>query len=170
MKDFLQGKWLGHPLHGILVHLPVALWPAALAFDLLTRAGIGGNAFVQTSFFAIGLGLASALLAIPTGFADWWDIKRENPAWKLGLYHLLLNTLITGAAMINLALRISSFHEASAVALIPLSLSFLMTVSLLMSGYFGGRLVYNYGISVARAEAEKRRRMAPGGRLSDRRN
>jgi uncharacterized membrane protein len=170
MKDFLQGKWLGHPLHGFLVHVPVALWPAALMFDLLTRAGIGGNAFVQTSFFAIGLGLASALLAIPTGLADWWDIKSKNPAWKLGLYHLTLNTLITGAAMINLGLRISTFREATSVALVPLSLSFFITVSLLVSGYLGGRLVYNYGISVARVGAEQRRQRAQAGRLSDRRN
>jgi len=170
MKDFLQGKWLGHPLHAVLVHLPVALWPMVLVFDLLTRAGVGGNAFVQTSFYALGLGLASALLAIPAGLADWWDIKRENPAWKLGLYHLALNTIITGAAMINLGLRISTFREAASVALVPLSLSFFITVLLLASGYLGGRMTYNYGISVARVNAEKRQRMAQAGRASDRRH
>jgi len=170
MKNFLQGKWLGHPLHGFLVHLPVALWPAALAFDLLTRAGIGGNAFVQTSFYAIGLGLASALLAIPTGLADWLDVKRENPAWKLGLYHLILNSILTGAALINLGLRINTFQTSASVALVPLSLSFLCTVLLLVSGYLGGRLVYNYGISVARASAEKRRQPTPMDRRLDRRN
>lgn len=40
LKDFLQGKWLGHPLHPLLVHLPTALWPAALVFDILSIAGI----------------------------------------------------------------------------------------------------------------------------------
>lgn len=170
MKDFLQGKWLGHPLHGVLVHLPVSLWPAALAFDLLTRAGVGGNAFVQTSFYAIGLGLVSALLAIPTGLADWLGVKRENPAWKLGLYHLILNSIISGAALINLGLRINTFQAASSVALAPLSLSLLCTVLLLVSGYLGGRLVYNYGISVARVGAERRKRRAYGGRHLDRRN
>ena len=158
MKDFLQGKWLGHPLHSFLVHLPIALWPTALAFDLLARAGLGGNAFVQTSFYAIGLGLASALLAIPAGLADWWDIKPENPARTLGLYHLLLNFIITGMMAANLGLRIATFPEATSVALLPVTLSFLGTVLLLVSGYLGGRLVYNYGISVARASAARRRR------------
>jgi hypothetical protein len=33
--DFLKGTWLGHPLHPILVHVPMAMWPGALIFDVL---------------------------------------------------------------------------------------------------------------------------------------
>src|SRR4051794_16059982 len=90
MKDFLQGKWLKHPLHPILVSLPLGLWPAALVFDLLSYTPGGGNIMVRTSFCAIVLGLVGALLAVPTGLADWWDIKRERPAWKIGLIHMSL--------------------------------------------------------------------------------
>src|SRR5688572_10690449 len=43
MKEFLQGKWLGHPLHAALVHLPMALWPAAAVFDVLAAMNIGGS-------------------------------------------------------------------------------------------------------------------------------
>ena len=84
MIDFLQGKWLKHPLHPALVHIPAALWPAAFAFDLLSQFRTY-NAFVQLSFYGILLGLLVALLAIPTGYADWTDIRPEKPAWKLGL-------------------------------------------------------------------------------------
>jgi uncharacterized membrane protein len=35
IKSFLQGKWLGHPLHPALVHIPVGAWTAALIFDLI---------------------------------------------------------------------------------------------------------------------------------------
>ena len=34
----------------------------------------------------IGAGVAS----IP-GFVDWWDIRKDNPAYKTGLYHMVLN-------------------------------------------------------------------------------
>jgi hypothetical protein len=33
--DFLKGTWLGRPLHPILVHVPMAMWPGALIFDVL---------------------------------------------------------------------------------------------------------------------------------------
>ena len=26
LLDFLKGKWLGHPLHPILAHVPMAMW------------------------------------------------------------------------------------------------------------------------------------------------
>ena len=69
LKAFLQGKWLGHPLHPALVHLPVGLFPAALLFDLLSRGGDGGNAIVQTSFYCIAVGLIVGLLAAPAASA-----------------------------------------------------------------------------------------------------
>src|SRR6266545_2417350 len=55
LLDFLKGTWLGHPLHPVLVHVPMAMWPGALIFDLLSRWN--GNAMVRLSFYAIILGL-----------------------------------------------------------------------------------------------------------------
>ncbi len=86
--NFLKGKWLGHPLHPILVHVPMAMWPGALIFDLLSKWQIGGNAMVRLSFYAIVFGLLASLLAVPAGVVDWSGIKKEKPAWKIGLYHM----------------------------------------------------------------------------------
>src|SRR5436190_21963082 len=121
--DLLKGKWLGHPLHPILVHVPMAVWPAALLFDLLSRAGIGGNAIARTSFFAIGFGLVVALFALPTGIVDWWGIKREKPAWKIGLWHMLLNAVVLVLFAINFILRLRTYREAGSVSDAPLILS-----------------------------------------------
>src|SRR5207248_414314 len=55
--DLLKGKWLGHPLHPIIVHVPMAMWPSALIFDLLSQWQIGGNAMVRLAFYAIIFGL-----------------------------------------------------------------------------------------------------------------
>jgi uncharacterized membrane protein len=74
--NFLKGKWLGHPLHPILVHVPMAMWPGALVFDLLSRWN--GNAMVRLSFYAIIFGLVASLLAVPTGVIDWSGIKKED--------------------------------------------------------------------------------------------
>jgi uncharacterized membrane protein len=65
LLDFLKGKWLKHPMHPILVHVPTAMWPSSLIFDLLSRWN--GNVMVRLSFYAIIFGLAVSLVAVPTG-------------------------------------------------------------------------------------------------------
>src|SRR5438876_7276903 len=121
LLDFLKGKWLRHPLHPILVHVPMAMWPSALIFDLLSRWN--GNIMVRLSFYAIVFGLAASLLAVPTGVLDWSGIKKEKPAWKIGLYHMILNLIVALLFAINLALRLKDFREATTVAAAPLVLS-----------------------------------------------
>jgi uncharacterized membrane protein len=160
ITDLLKGKWLGHPLHPLLVHVPMAVWPAALVFDLLSRAGIGGNAIARTSFFAIGFGLAVALLAVPTGIVDWWGIKREKPAWKIGLWHMALNALVLVLFAINFTLRLGTYRDAAIVSNAPLILSIAGTLTLFVSAYLGGRMVYAYGINVARLSKDKWRKIA----------
>ena len=161
--DFLQGKWLGHPLHPILVHIPTALWPAALVFDLLSWFGVGGNALVRAATYAILVGLVVAVAAVAAGIADWSGIKRERPAWKIGLIHMLLNLAVIIVWAIDLYLRWGTRDVAARVGTIPLLLSLVGTLVLLVSGYLGGRLVYDYGISVARNSKEEWRRAAEAG-------
>src|SRR6266487_5121935 len=126
---FLKGKWLKHPLHPIIVHVPMAMWPSALIFDLLSRWN--GNAMVRLSFYAIVFGLLASLLAVPAGVVDWSGIKKEKPAWKIGLYHMILNLLVAVLFAINLGLRVQTFREATTVAGVPLLLSTLGTAFLI---------------------------------------
>jgi uncharacterized membrane protein len=156
MKEFLQGRWMGHPLHALLVHVPTAVWPAAMIMDLLALAGVSPEALAATSYYAILFGLVVAVLAVPAGLADWIDIKPTNPARKLGLYHMGLNLTIAVLWALSLAWR-ASLPEGSAVP-VPVGavvLGMLANALLLVSGYLGGRMVYAYGISVARAPQAK---------------
>src|SRR5205809_6132410 len=121
--DLLKGKWLKHPLHPIIVHVPMAMWPSALIFDLLSQWQIGGNAMVRLSFYAIIFGLVASLLAVPTGVVDWSGIKKEKPAWKIGLYHMILNLVVAVLFASNLGLRIHTFRKDTIVAGAPLALS-----------------------------------------------
>ena len=158
--DIVRGKWLGHPLHPGVVHLIVALWPTAFIFDLLTYFNVGGNALVRGSFWAILIGLLVALVAVPTGLADFLTIPRDKPAWRLGLYHMMLNVLVAIIFALNLGLRINTQTTAVQVDIVPLTLSLIGTVILAVSGYLGGRMVYQYGIGVARFKQDPWRDMA----------
>lgn len=162
MIDFLQGKWLKHPLHPALAHIPTALWLMAWVFDLFSQLR-GDNVFVQLGFYAGAFGLVVALFAIPTGFADWTDIRPEKPAWKLGLYHMGLNVVVTILWAINIWLRLDSYQTEASVPFGLFGISTLAALLLLISGYLGGRMIYAYGISVARLSKEKWRKIAQEG-------
>jgi uncharacterized membrane protein len=163
LKDFLQGKWLGHPLHPALVHLPTGAFPAALVLDLISRAGDGSDAAVLASFWCIAIALLGVLAAAPTGLADWAGIKKGKPAWTIGLIHAGLNVLVALIFLINLILRFDTWREDRAVGDLPLALSIVGNVILLVSGWLGTRMVFNWGISVARLSKEKWRGIAEAG-------
>ena len=160
IKGFLQGKWLGHPLHPALVHIPTALWPAALLFDLLSWTDLGGPIPVQISYYAIFTGLIVALVAALTGLADWADIKPDKPAKKIGLAHMVLNLTVTALFALNLWLRAQLPTSTDAVPLHLIGLTLVATLILLVSGYLGGRMVFEHGISVARHNKKELRQRA----------
>jgi uncharacterized membrane protein len=160
IKGLLQGRWLGHPLHPALVHLPTALWPAALLFDLVSRTGLGGGAPFQIAYYAILVGVVVALVAALAGLADWADIKPDKPARKIGLVHMVLNLTVAGLFALNLVLRARLPATTEAVPLPLIALTLVADLILLVSGYLGGRMVYNHGISVARLSKDRLRARA----------
>lgn len=163
LKDFFQGKWLGHPLHPALVHIPTALWPAALLFDLLSQNEGSELPYAQLAFWALFAGLLVALAAIPAGIADWADIRREKPAWRLALYHMLLNVTVFVIQLANWLLRLDSYPRGGPVPGLNLGLSTAAVALLLVSGYLGGRMIYAYGINIARLSKDKWREIAEAG-------
>src|SRR3569833_2789463 len=63
VKDFLHGTWLGHPLHPVLVQLPVGSWLSAGLLDDLPegrptlRSGTAGSAPVPLAVVRRGVGV-----------------------------------------------------------------------------------------------------------------
>src|SRR5687767_4557324 len=99
MKRFLQGRVIGHPLHPILVHLPIGLFVLSLIFDViaLTRDG----AYAEPAFYTMALGVLTALVAAAPGFADYSDIRRDAPARKIATRHMILNLSAVALYIVN---------------------------------------------------------------------
>ena len=76
---------------------------------------------------------------------------------------MVLNLAIFVIQVTNFILRRDYVQEASAVPLHLLGLSLLTTLMLLVSGYLGGRMIYAYGINVARASKQRWREIAEAG-------
>jgi len=105
------------------------------------------------------------LAAVPAALAgvmDWSGVKKKNPARRLGLIHLVLNASATLLGFISLILRIP-FLGAGEVGSLPVILMAGVTLLVAVSSYLGGRMVYDYGISVARLTKDHWQRVAQEG-------
>jgi uncharacterized membrane protein len=160
LSEFLQGKWLGHPLHSAIVHIPVGSWIAASILDISHRAGWLGRESGQLALVCVGVGLLGAVLAVAPGIADWAQIKKDKPAWKIGLYHMLLNVAAVVVWAVNFALRLNVDDYLNSTILITSALG---TVLVFVSGYLGSLMVFDQGTAVARVSKKEWREIARRG-------
>ena len=160
LSEILQGKWLGHPVHAALVHIPVGSWTAACLLDIAHQAQWMTADTGRLPTYLVGFGLLGALLAVAPGIADWLPIKKEKPAWKLGLYHMLLNVIALIVWAANFYLRLQS---DAVVTNAILGTSVVGTLLVFVSGYLGSRMVFDQGTSVARHSKKEWREIARAG-------
>jgi len=154
VRDLLQGKPLGMPLHVAIVHFPIALFTLSVVLDVAGFAG-GGSAVVRGAEYTLLFGLIGAALAAVPGFADYTSIRRDHPARATATWHMALNLTSVVLYAVSLGLRWGRFDEQRAPVW-PFALSVIGLVVMGVSGYLGGELVYADGIGVGR-----HRRRAP---------
>lgn len=147
LLEFFQGKWLGHPLHSAVVHIPVGTWTAACGLDVAVSLGWSNPAAPRLALYCVALGLLGVLAAVPAGIADWLPIKPDKRAKKLGWYHMLLNVAATVVWTINLIWRLREDGELTRGVLIS---SILGTLLVFISGYLGSLMVFDQGTAIAR--------------------
>ena len=131
----------GHPLHPLLVTIPVGLFVAALVSDIVFVTD-GSHGWAVASRWLLGGGLAGALLAALAGFADFAGnarIREFRDAW-LHLFANLTMVLIQG---VNLILRLPDADVAGSIGIV---LSAAAVLILLFSGWKGGELVFRHGV------------------------
>ncbi|PYK61745.1 MAG: hypothetical protein DME43_01770 [Verrucomicrobia bacterium] len=157
LKDALEGKPLRHPIHPMLVHFPIGFLVLSFLLDLVSMAFPEVPNLVRGSFYAMLLGIITALLAAVPGFVDYSDIRRDHPGKTTATRHMTLNLMVVAIYGINLWIRSSALSHPK-ISLLPLLLSIIGIGLLSVSGYLGGRLVYDQGIAVGR---HKRRTATP---------
>ncbi len=161
IKDFLRGKPIGHPLHTLLVHLPIGLFLLSFIFDVaskLTDSPPRATGFVMPAYYAMSAGVFFALVAAVPGFADYTSIRRDHPARPTATWHMLLNLAVVALYIANLTVR-KQTHDPfeTKVGGLPFTLSIIAILLLSASGYLGGKMVYDDGIGVGRHRRKKGR-------------
>src|SRR5205809_272554 len=99
----------GHPIHPILVTVPIGAWTASLIFDIASRIVSNPGFLTQASEWLIGIGVPGALAAAVFGFLDLLAIPPGTRAFRTGLVHMSLNLSVTVAYAVNFLWRQGSY-------------------------------------------------------------
>ncbi|MCW2948267.1 MAG: hypothetical protein JWR24_4984 [Actinoallomurus sp.] len=146
--SLLAGTY-GHPLHPILVTVPIGAWVTSLIFDVASRLVHQPGFLSQGSLWLIAIGVFGAFAAAAAGFLDLFAIPTGTRAFRTALVHMSLNLTVTVAYAIGFAWRLGGYHHPGMVGAAQLALSAVSLAVLAVSGFLGGKLAYRYGVRVA---------------------
>ena len=100
-----------HPIHPMLVALPIGLWIFSLASDVIYAMGWGGVIWKETALFTMAGGIVGALLAAVPGLIDLLSITNSKVK-KIGIWHMSLNLVAVALYAINFWFRYSASVSA----------------------------------------------------------
>ena len=137
----------GHPIHPMLVPIPIGLWIFALACDLAHVFGSGGPAWRLVAFYAIVGGIIGALGAALPGLVDLLSLP---PAIKrTAIAHMTINLTVVALFAVNAWLRSGRpADERVGLGDLTVLLSIVGVGLLVVSGWLGGKMVYEAGVGV----------------------
>jgi len=136
----MQGKATiaGHPIHPILVTVPIGCFVAAVASDVVS-IWAGPMFWAQMSTWLLGFGVIGALVAAFFGFVDYLSAPMSALAKNLAAWHMMLNlatVVIFGTAF---AMRLLDNTSTLGYVLTGLGI-----VILGVSGYLGGEVAHRH--------------------------
>jgi uncharacterized membrane protein len=133
----------GHPLHPILVAIPIGLWTFAFACDLIYAFVSSNYAWKETALFCIGGGIVGALAAAVPGLVDYAGITGKGRLKKIAVYHLVLNVAALAIFAASFRLRLGE-RAAAMVGWLPVILAGGGVLFVSLAGWYGGEMVYKY--------------------------
>jgi uncharacterized membrane protein len=140
-----KAKFLGHPLHQMLVVFPLGLLGASVAFDLCYRA-LDSEAMAIVSHYLIVAGLIAGVVAAPFGTIDWLAIPKGTRAKSVGAMHGIGNVVVLALFAAAWWVRRDVPEQPPMLAHV---LSFAGAGLSLVTAWLGGELVDRLGVGVS---------------------
>ena len=136
VKDFLNGTWLGHPVHAAVTDLPTGALLLTVILDVLGQNAAADIALVATILFMLG--------AAAAGLADYTDT--DGTARTRATTHATVMVVSLVLLLISLALRAAGGPDRS----IAVAVSLVAFLLINAGAYIGGDVVYVLGNMVDR--------------------
>lgn len=136
---------LGHPVHQMLVVIPLGLWAMAVIFDVITMFRSSADLSIA-SYWNIVAGCIAAVVVALFGLIDWTKIPNRTRAKKVGLMHAGTNVAVLVLFIIAAGMRSDNpGYVVTGGSLVIQLIAFALAG---LGGWFGGELVDAYGIGV----------------------
>jgi nitrite reductase/ring-hydroxylating ferredoxin subunit len=136
LRDLLNGRWLGHPLHAAVTDIPIGILGMVIVFDVVRDH--------PAADLALGVGLLALAGAALAGFADY--AGTDGLARHRATVHAALMVVAFVLYLASLGLRVGT--DVSPVA--PAAVSAVAWLLVLAGAYVGGDVVYALGNMVDR--------------------
>ena len=139
-----RAKFLGHPVHQMLIPIPAGLFIVAAVLDIV-------HVFVElpwiptVTFWNLVIGIGAALVAALFGMLDWTKIPAGTRAKRVGALHALGN--VAALILFTVAVILRRGEQPSG-GVIPLLLEVVALVVLGFTAWLGGELVDRLGVGV----------------------
>ena len=134
-----------HPIHPMIVPLPIGLWVFSFVCDLIYAFGAHAPAWKTVALYTMVGGLIGALVAAIPGLIDLLSLPAEPR--RTAIIHMSVNLTVVALFAVNIWMRVSA-GDAGAGSTMPTWLSAVAIGLLLVSGWLGGTLVYERGVAV----------------------
>ena len=136
IKDFLNGTWLGHPVHAALTDLPIGVMTVAIVLDVIGQP--------VAADVAVLVGVLSIVATAVSGLADYTDV--DGTARSRATVHATVMTTALVVFLISLVIRAGNPADRA----VPIALLVVGYLVLTLGAEIGGDLVYLIGTNVNR--------------------
>ncbi|HYC36932.1 MAG TPA: DUF2231 domain-containing protein [Usitatibacter sp.] len=132
----------GHPIHPMLVPIAIGCFVFSFAADLIRLFSGNATPWLALAYYTMLGGIVGALAAAVPGFIDLLSLR--GPAQRTATLHMVINLGVVALYAGNAWLRHAEPHDTA----LPTALSTLGILSLLVSGWLGGKMVFEAGVGV----------------------
>src|SRR5262245_18657346 len=138
----------GHPIHPMLVGIPIGLFVWALICDIVYVANGKDRLWYDMSFWAGTAAWITALIAALPGLGDLITVAIKSDAREMALTHMGINVTIVAAFFVAMLLmRHAAALEGGRLTAVVI-LHAVGAGLLLLSGWLGGEMVFRHHLGI----------------------
>lgn len=138
----------GHPIHPMVVPIAIGGFLLSFVFDIVCLTTGAVDPWATVAYYTMIGGIVGALIAAVFGFTDLLSLPAGYTR-QVGLTHMGINLTVVVLYAVNAWLR----HGNPESLKLPMILSLIGVLLLIVSGWLGGKMVFEAGVGVSAGEA-----------------